>query len=81
MGALVFRSVHEHLLSVLLSLEYMVLGVFIFFILSLGLLGGYYSLIYLIIAACEGALGLSVLIVISRSYGGDYLRGLRLISI
>lgn len=74
----VFSSVREHLLSSLLSLEFMVLRVFLFFILSIELFGGYYSLIYLIIAACEGALGLSVLIIISRRYGGDYFMGVGL---
>lgn len=74
----VFSSVREHLLSSLLSLEFMVLRVFLFFILSIELFGGYYSLIYLIIAACEGALGLSVLIIMSRSYGGDYFMGVGL---
>jgi len=42
-------------------------------------MGGYYALIYLIIAACEGALGLSILIIIRRRWGGDYLSGLGLI--
>lgn len=66
-GGLVFCSVREHLLSALLSLEFIVLSVFILFIISMEIVGGYYSLIYLVIAACEGALGLSVLIIISRS--------------
>jgi len=75
----VFCSVREHLLSSLLSLEYMVLGVFLLFVLALETGAYYYTLLYIIVAACEGALGLSVLIIISRSHGGDYFRGVGLI--
>lgn len=70
-----FCSLHEHLLSTLLSLEFIVLGVFLIFIISLGAEGHFYSLVYLIFTACEGALGLSILIAIGRSHGGDYFRG------
>lgn len=77
-GVYVFSSVREHLLSSLLSLEFMVLRIFLFFILSIEIVGGYYSLVYLIMAACEGALGLSILIIMSRRYGGDYFRGVGL---
>jgi len=31
----------------------------------------FYSLIYLIFRACEGALGLSILVTIRRTHGGD----------
>jgi NADH:ubiquinone oxidoreductase subunit K len=39
----------------------------------------YYSLIYLIITACEGALGLSILVILSRSIGGDYFKSFNII--
>nr|YP_009753960.1 NADH dehydrogenase subunit 4L [Dicranocentrus wangi]QIT06441.1 NADH dehydrogenase subunit 4L [Dicranocentrus wangi] len=73
-GFLVFCSTREHLLSVLLSLEFMVICIFFLFLLSFFYGGGYYSLIYLIMAACEGALGLSVLVVMGRTHGGDYFK-------
>jgi len=50
----------------------MVLGVYIIFILSLGFTFYFYSLVYLIFTACEGALGLSVLVVMGRTHGSDY---------
>lgn len=46
------------------------------FLVSLGVGGHYYSLVYLIFTACEGALGLSILIIIGRSHGGDYFKGI-----
>lgn len=50
----------------------MVLGVYLIFLLSLGLTFYFYSLVYLIFTACEGALGLSILVVIGRTHGRDY---------
>lgn len=78
-GLAVFCSSREHLLSTLLRLEFMVLGVF--FLLLRALRSGilFYSLIYLVITACEGALGLSILVAIRRVYGGDYFKSLNFI--
>lgn len=73
-GCVVFSSVREHLLTSLLRLEFLVLSIFFLFILFLGGAGYYYSLIYLVVTVCEGALGLSVLVSIGRSHGGDYLK-------
>lgn len=66
----------DHLLSTLLRLEYIVLGVFLFLLISLreGII--FYSLFYLILTACEGALGLSILVIIRRTQGGDYFKSL-----
>nr|YP_009753973.1 NADH dehydrogenase subunit 4L [Cyphoderus albinus]QIT06454.1 NADH dehydrogenase subunit 4L [Cyphoderus albinus] len=73
-GMLVFVSVREHLLSMLLSLEYMVLMVYLMMFLCLDFGSYYFSFIYLVMTACEGALGLSILIIMGRSYGGDYFK-------
>jgi len=58
-------------LLTLLSLEYIVLGVFFIFFLIIS--GGrlFYTLFYLVFRACEGALGLSILVTIRRTHGGD----------
>jgi NADH-ubiquinone oxidoreductase chain 4L len=50
----------------------MVLGIYLIFLISLGLTFYFYSLVYLIFTACEGALGLSILVVIGRTHGRDY---------
>lgn len=70
----VFSSKRDHLLSALLSIEYVRLGIYLNFITSLGGSDLFYSLIYLTFTACEGALALSVLVIISRTHGGDYFR-------
>ena len=70
----VFSSKREHLLSVLLRIEYIRLGIYLIFISYLG--GGdlFYSLIYITFTACEGALALSILVIIRRTHGGDYFK-------
>nr|YP_010139286.1 NADH dehydrogenase subunit 4L [Kaylathalia klovstadi]QQK54740.1 NADH dehydrogenase subunit 4L [Kaylathalia klovstadi] len=73
-GLWIFSSKREHLLSVLLSLEFMVLCIFFIFYFFLSFSSIFYSLVYLTFAACEGALGLSVLVIMSRTHGGDYFK-------
>ncbi len=70
-GVWIFCSKRKHLLLTLLRLEYIVLGVF--FIFFINIRGGvlFYTLIYLVFRACEGALGLSILVTIRRTHGGD----------
>jgi len=78
-GLLVFSSKREHLLSVLLRIEYISLGVYIIFVYFLG--GGdlFYSLIFITFTACEGALALSILVMIRRTHGGDYFKTFNLV--
>nr|YP_009127950.1 NADH dehydrogenase subunit 4L [Umalia orientalis]AJF14607.1 NADH dehydrogenase subunit 4L [Umalia orientalis] len=68
-----FISYQKHLLNSLLSLEFMMLG--IFWVMSSVMAGVgsevYFSLFFLTLAACEGALGLSLLIFIVRTHGND----------
>lgn len=75
-GLWIYCSVREHLLSTLLRLEFIVLGVFICLVRSLRGRSLFYSLFYLIFTACEGALGLSILVIITRTHGGDYFKAL-----
>nr|YP_009630484.1 NADH dehydrogenase subunit 4L [Erthesina fullo]QBR54809.1 NADH dehydrogenase subunit 4L [Erthesina fullo]UAJ48739.1 NADH dehydrogenase subunit 4L [Erthesina fullo] len=81
-GAVVFCSARKHLLLTLLSLEFMVLSVFLCLFLFLYVYGYelYFSLIFLIFTVCEGALGLSVLVSLVRSQGNDYLSGISTLS-
>uniref|UniRef100_A0AAU6PTJ3 NADH-ubiquinone oxidoreductase chain 4L n=1 Tax=Homidia sp. TaxID=3054010 RepID=A0AAU6PTJ3_9HEXA len=73
-GIWVYCSTREHLLSALLSLEFMVLGIFFFLFVSLASGLYFYSLLYLVITACEGALGLSLLVVMGRTHSSDFLK-------
>jgi len=73
-GAWVYVSKREHLLSVLLSLEYMRLRIFMLLILIFEGSDLFYGMIYITFTACEGALGLSVLVIMRRTHGGDFFK-------
>jgi len=72
-GLWVFSSKRKHLLNTLLRLEYIILRVFWLIVLTLSLIGQeiYFSLFFLTFAACEGALGLALLVSIVRRHGND----------
>nr|AXS65065.1 NADH dehydrogenase subunit 4L [Coleoptera sp. 1 KM-2017] len=81
LGLGVFCSVHKHLLLTLLSLEYLVLIMFLVFfkyLLLSGWGGGYFILIFLTFSVCEGSLGLGVLVSMIRCHGNDNLNSLSL---
>nr|YP_009500800.1 NADH dehydrogenase subunit 4L [Alpheus japonicus]AXB37194.1 NADH dehydrogenase subunit 4L [Alpheus japonicus] len=72
-GLLAFISNRKHLLNTLLSLEFIMVNLFWFMVLLVSSVGGdlYFSLFFLTLAACEGALGLSLLVSIVRTHGND----------
>lgn len=72
-GMWVFCSKRKHLLNTLLSLEYIMLRVFWIIVLILSDTGNdiFFSLFFLTFAACEGALGLRLLVSIVRTHGND----------
>nr|YP_009728628.1 NADH dehydrogenase subunit 4L [Suricata suricatta]QHR79531.1 NADH dehydrogenase subunit 4L [Suricata suricatta]QQW47993.1 NADH dehydrogenase subunit 4L [Suricata suricatta]WCP18720.1 NADH dehydrogenase subunit 4L [Suricata suricatta] len=80
LGLLVYRS---HLMSSLLCLEGMMLSLFI--MITLIILNNHFTLasmtpiILLVFAACEAALGLSLLVMVSNTYGNDYVQNLNLL--
>nr|QDA21687.1 NADH dehydrogenase subunit 4L [Orthetrum sabina] len=75
-----FVSKRKHLLSTLLSLEFIVLGLFfyIFFIL-LFYFELYFLMFFLTFGVCEGALGLGVLVSMIRSHGNDYFNSFNIL--
>nr|YP_007626623.1 NADH dehydrogenase subunit 4L [Rucervus duvaucelii]YP_009705939.1 NADH dehydrogenase subunit 4L [Rucervus duvaucelii branderi]QZZ81166.1 NADH dehydrogenase subunit 4L [Rucervus duvaucelii duvaucelii]QZZ81218.1 NADH dehydrogenase subunit 4L [Rucervus duvaucelii ranjitsinhi]AEP22126.1 NADH dehydrogenase subunit 4L [Rucervus duvaucelii]AWQ65029.1 NADH dehydrogenase subunit 4L [Rucervus duvaucelii branderi]AXB38680.1 NADH dehydrogenase subunit 4L [Rucervus duvaucelii branderi] len=79
-GLLMYRS---HLMSSLLCLEGMMLSLFV--MASLTILNSHFTLasmmpiILLVFAACEAALGLSLLVMVSNTYGTDYVQNLNLL--
>nr|ANE16635.1 NADH dehydrogenase subunit 4L [Canis lupus familiaris]ANE16725.1 NADH dehydrogenase subunit 4L [Canis lupus familiaris]ANE17297.1 NADH dehydrogenase subunit 4L [Canis lupus familiaris] len=80
MGMLVYRS---HLMSSLLCLEGMMLSLFV--MMSVTILNNHLTLanmmpiVLLVFAACEAALGLSLLVMVSNTYGTDYVQNLNLL--
>lgn len=80
-GLFIYRYFHKHLLCILLSLEYVVLSLFciIYYLINLYNYEIYFRLIYLVIRVCEGALGLSIIVLIVRMYGNDYFTSLNIL--
>nr|UOU85210.1 NADH dehydrogenase subunit 4L [Haematopota pluvialis] len=76
MGVMVFVSNRKHLLSTLLSLEFMVLSLFLLLFIYLNLYNyeSFFSMMFLTFGVCEGALGLSVLVSMIRTHGNDYFQ-------
>nr|YP_007624972.1 NADH dehydrogenase subunit 4L [Pseudoryx nghetinhensis]ABP38139.1 NADH dehydrogenase subunit 4L [Pseudoryx nghetinhensis] len=79
-GLLMYRS---HLMSSLLCLEGMMLSLFIMAALTIlnlhFTLASMMPIILLVFAACEAALGLSLLVMVSNTYGTDYVQNLNLL--
>nr|YP_009943224.1 NADH dehydrogenase subunit 4L [Tupaia splendidula]QOD41452.1 NADH dehydrogenase subunit 4L [Tupaia splendidula] len=79
-GLLLFRS---HMMSALLCLEGMMLALFI--MASIMVLNNHLILtamlpiILLVFAACEAAVGLALLVMVSNTYGQDYVQNLNLL--
>nr|YP_010946475.1 NADH dehydrogenase subunit 4L [Chorisoserrata biceps]WGO57193.1 NADH dehydrogenase subunit 4L [Chorisoserrata biceps] len=73
-GSWVFCSNRKHLLITLLSLEFIVLVIYVLLYMFLVYMDYelYFVVIYLTFSVCEGALGLSILVSLVRGYGNDY---------
>nr|YP_010734284.1 NADH dehydrogenase subunit 4L [Schrankia costaestrigalis]WEH00718.1 NADH dehydrogenase subunit 4L [Schrankia costaestrigalis] len=80
-GNLIFVLKHKHLLIVLLSLEFIVLSIFFFFLIFLNLLeyDMYMLMVFLVFSVCEGVLGLSILVSMIRTHGNDYFQSFNLL--
>nr|QGX86637.1 NADH dehydrogenase subunit 4L [Lepidapion squamigerum] len=74
-GLVVFSLKRKHMLLMLLSLEFIVVSLFLMmmFLLSLMTYEYFYSMIFLTFSVCEGALGLSMLVLMIRTHGNDYI--------
>nr|WHM51767.1 NADH dehydrogenase subunit 4L [Rugitermes flavicinctus] len=75
-GVWVFSSNRKHLLITLLSLEFIVLVLFVIicFYLSLFNYESYFLMLFLVFSVCEGSLGLSILVSMIRGFGNDYFQ-------
>nr|AII02373.1 NADH dehydrogenase subunit 4L [Phyllonorycter froelichiella] len=80
-GNFIFISQRKHLLIVLLSLEFIILSIFFFFLIILSLFdyNMYMLMVFLVFSVCEGALGLSILVSMIRTYGNDYFNSYSLL--
>nr|QNE85592.1 NADH dehydrogenase subunit 4L [Chrysotimus molliculus] len=75
-GLMVFVLNRKHLLSMLLSLEYIVLSLFSLLAIYLVYVNfhGFFLMMFLTFSVCEGALGLSILVSMIRTHGNDYFQ-------
>nr|YP_010464258.1 NADH dehydrogenase subunit 4L [Cteniopinus hypocrita]UUL71635.1 NADH dehydrogenase subunit 4L [Cteniopinus hypocrita] len=73
---LVFSMKRKHLLLMLLSLEFMVISVYLLLFVYFNCLDNdfFFSMIFLTFSVCEGVLGLSVLVSLIRTHGNDYFQ-------
>nr|WBV77014.1 NADH dehydrogenase subunit 4L [Phestilla sp. CUS-2023] len=74
-SVLSYSKMNSRMLSILISLEGLMLSLLMFLFGSLIFLGqsSFYFLILLTFAACEAALGLSLLVSVLRLRGNDYI--------
>nr|YP_010267393.1 NADH dehydrogenase subunit 4L [Neoperla bimaculata]UIF93993.1 NADH dehydrogenase subunit 4L [Neoperla bimaculata] len=75
-GLWVFSSKRKHLLLTLLSLEFIVLSLFVFLFIFLNMMQYelFFSMVFLTFSVCEGALGLAILVSMIRTHGNDYFQ-------
>uniref|UniRef100_A0A8C9P2A1 NADH-ubiquinone oxidoreductase chain 4L n=1 Tax=Spermophilus dauricus TaxID=99837 RepID=A0A8C9P2A1_SPEDA len=80
LGIFIYRS---HLISSLLCLEGIILSIFV--LCSLLIVNFHFSLSFiipitlLVFAACEAAVGLALLVIVSNTYGLDYVQNLNIL--
>lgn len=75
-GLISFSIKRKHLLLILLSLEFIVLRIFLTLFLYLRRFNFeyFFSIIFLTFSVCEGAIGLSILVSLIRTHGNDYFQ-------
>lgn len=80
-GRYTFVSNRKHLLISLLSLEFLVLRLFLllFYYLNMNFMENYFLIIFLVFSVCEGVLGLSILVSIIRTHGNNYFQSYNLL--
>nr|ARH54178.1 NADH dehydrogenase subunit 4L [Chrysomela populi] len=74
-GLVIFSLKRKHFLLSLLSLEFMIVSLFLnlFIYLSFMSYEYFFSMIFLTMSVCESVLGLSILILMIRTHGNDYI--------
>nr|YP_448758.1 NADH dehydrogenase subunit 4L [Neogymnocrinus richeri]AAY51816.1 NADH dehydrogenase subunit 4L [Neogymnocrinus richeri] len=74
-----------HLLTVMLCLELLLVSLFLNFSLLMSVYSNFsfsgFSLVLLTLSACEASIGLSLLVVVSRSFGTDSVFSLNLLRV
>nr|WOW98966.1 NADH dehydrogenase subunit 4L [Borysthenes sp. 2 WQW-2023a] len=78
-GFLSVVLVRSHFLMVLMCMEFIFLSLTLVFFLYFNLVGDvYFGVVFLVLGVCDGALGLSLLVYLVRSVGGDTISSFNL---
>nr|YP_010554733.1 NADH dehydrogenase subunit 4L [Arctopsyche spinescens]UYO79366.1 NADH dehydrogenase subunit 4L [Arctopsyche spinescens] len=66
----------KHLLSLLLSLEFIMLILMLFMVVYFSNIQNeyYFLMVFMVMMVCEGVLGISILVLMVRFYGNDYFQ-------
>lgn len=77
----IFRFYFKHLILIVIRLEFIVIfTTYNIYIIIINLESeSFLILFFLVFSVCEGALVLSILVVIVRLYGNDYINSLRIL--
>nr|YP_009630788.1 NADH dehydrogenase subunit 4L [Astictopterus jama]QBS14449.1 NADH dehydrogenase subunit 4L [Astictopterus jama] len=80
-GNLIFVFKHKHLLITLLSLEFIVLSIYMMMMMYLSFFefDMYMLMVFLVFSVCEGALGISIMVSMIRTHGNDYFQSFSLL--
>nr|ALO76343.1 NADH deshydrogenase subunit 4L [Bolboceratex sp. BOL01] len=75
-GLMSFSMKRKHLLLMLLSLEFVILSMFLALYLYLSFFSYeyFFGMIFLTMSVCEGALGLAILVSLVRTHGNNYFQ-------
>nr|WRQ18130.1 NADH dehydrogenase subunit 4L [Coproporus sp.] len=75
-GLLIFSKKRKHFLLMLLSLEFIILSLYFNMCVYLSFFNYefYFTMIFMTMSVCEGALGLSLLVSMIRNFGSDYFQ-------
>nr|AXS65507.1 NADH dehydrogenase subunit 4L [Elateroidea sp. 8 KM-2017] len=80
-GLIIYSFKSFNFLFMLMGLEFIVLSLYIMLLFYLSMFDYelFFSMVFLIFSVCEGSLGLSILVMIVRSHGSDYLQFINLL--
>lgn len=80
-GLTSFMKNHKHILNNLLRLEFIILNIYWLMVNCLSTLGNelYFRIFFLTLSACEGSLGLTLMVSATRRHGTDNFRTLNVL--
>nr|YP_010563147.1 NADH dehydrogenase subunit 4L [Stephanitis chinensis]UYX61153.1 NADH dehydrogenase subunit 4L [Stephanitis chinensis] len=77
-GFMVFFSMRVHLLLTLISIEFLMIIIYMMMFNVFMIFGNdlYFLILFLVMLVCEGSLGLSILVCLIRCHGNDMINSL-----